>query len=316
LDIIQAYFSFWGRQNLQTFLINMKIPITDVRQVLLNGEEVEETDKKGTSSVKSPVDDEESTNRSSEMNYKMVAGIVAGGVVLMAAVLSALFIRHRRQRRKRNNAEDAQNYKHVSSGSLADDDIYSVNNNNFNPDILKDMNPSTTVPATPSPDKTLGIDSDSDGDNSPVSTIPPPPPPPQSPIPPPPPQPVFRNFEDYENQDNDDDDDDDVASEACASDADIVSVTESLLYFENNKGPLFSAGGANKPTDRDNLPTSESQENKSASSTPPSSTTKSIAMTGKTSVRTPSANFKYDASRLDAVISNAQGLQKEEKHGK
>jgi hypothetical protein len=321
LNVIQAYFSFWGRQNLQTYLINMKIPITDVRQILLNGVEVEETNKKDTSSVKSPVDQDESTSSSSSgMNYKMVAGIVAGGVVLMAAILSALFIRHRRRKR---NAEDTQNYKHVSSGSLADDDIYSVNNN-FNTDIIKDMDPSTTVPATPSPDKTFAIDSDSDGGNSPVYPILPSisqQSPPESPVPPPPPQPVFRTFEEYEN--HDDVDDDDVASEACASDADIVSVTESLSYFENNKGPLFKAGSGgseNKPNEKDNVSTFDSLGNEpSSSTTPPTSAAKLIAMTGKASVRTLSAaDFKYDASRLDAVISNAQGLrqQQEEERGK
>jgi hypothetical protein len=90
------------------------------------------------------------------------------------------------------------------------------------------------------------------------------------------------------------------------SDGDIISVTESILYRDqDSQGPLLKHGGLESAT--------------TAAAPPPKDPlVRQLALTGTVSVRSGAAaasaqqppSFQYDASRLDQVISNAKGNQK------
>lgn len=111
-----------------------------------------------------------------------------------------------------------------------------------------------------------------------------------------------------EDKDGDDDDDDDITNDGeYTSDGDIISVTESILYREQDaQGPLFRNGYEAKPLA---APTSV-RKHQGSIRTASGNAGPTTTMAKQHQQSPAQASFQYDASRLDQVISNAKGSQK------
>jgi hypothetical protein len=288
-NILATYFSYWGDQNLRDYLIEQQLPVQNVTDVILNGEKLMNQGDL-TPAVNPDTNSEThksaSDNGSDQFNAYAIAGIVVGGVVVLLAI--ALFM-HTRRRQKRGmddrNEEGVVVLKPISEGDVEDElkgqikTFPSVDSKDVDPDVIT-VDPSSPVSSPLEEKGTMTAEEASDPPmiNLPVQirvTQPPP----------------------AEDDYND--------GGAYSSDGDIISVTESLLYRDQDKqGPLFNVRsmGTSSLAIASNF---DGQSTLTAPETPTNTPPRGA------SVRPAQPSvFQYDASRLDQVISQAKSTQK------
>lgn len=288
-NILATYFSYWGDQNLRDYLIEQKLPVKNVTDVIVNGEKLMNRGDLTPGSTVSP-DAESETNKSSsendQFNAYAIAGIVIGGLVVLLAI--ALFM-HTRRRQKRSleerNEEGVVVLKPISEGDVEDELRGQINtfpsedSKDVDPDVIT-VDPSSPVPP-PLEEESSPVAEEASNDppmiNLPVQ---------------------IRVTQPAHAEDEYND------GGAYSSDGDIISVTESLLYRDQDKqGPLFnvrSMGTSNLaiPSNTDAQTTLTAPE--TPTNTPPRGASVRPAQPSE---------FQYDASRLDQVISQAKSTQ-------
>lgn len=298
-DILATYFSFWGDRNLQEFLVVQGFSVQAVSMVALDGEVLssqgDNTDNDPNRSTSPDDEVPPGTDDDSEpLNNYVIAGIVAGGFVVLIAMF--LFVRGRIAQNEflrgdvsrevisvkdsLNAQETGDNHKNISimptaSAASADSNVEdaaaTLSNVGAAPHHVDEVDSGRHQ------EHGLAMASNSAArypvqqQDDPIHT-----------------NPYINALADEENSQDD-----------YTSDGDIISVTESLLY-SHQQGPLFN-----------NV---ESLMGPNANDAPPEDQVRPAAMTGKTSARAPpQPAFQYDASRLDQVISSAKGNQKDMK---
>jgi hypothetical protein len=293
-NILATYFSYWGDQNLRDYLIEQQLPVKNVTDVIVNGEKLMSRGELTPGSAVSPdtnseTDKSSSDSGSNHFNAFAIAGIVVGGLVVLLAI--ALFT-HTRRRQKRSlderNEEGVVVLKPISEGDVEDELKGQINT--FPSEDSKDVDPDviSVDPFSPvsSPLEEQGDSATEETPNDPPMI--------NLPV-------QIRLTQPAPAEDDFND------GGAYSSDGDIISVTESLLYREQDKqGPLFNVRSMGPSSLA--IPTNtDAQSTLTAPETPTNTPPRGV------SVRPAQPSvFQYDASRLDQVISQAKSTQHEQ----
>ena len=275
-NILSTYFSYWGDQNFKDFLIEQMLPVTSVTDVIVNGEKLTSVSDMSSAPAISPdtysESDKSSTSDSDNFNAYAIAGIVIGGLVVVLAIALFIHTRNRQQRSlERNTGNEVVVVKPISDSDFEDEIKGQINtfpsgdSNDIDLDVIT-VNPSLPSPPVEDLDATPGtLYNDPPTSEMPVQ---------------------IRMTQPTSAADDYND------GGAYSSDGDIISVTESLLYRDQDKqGPLFNIRSI-------------------GTSIPTTQTPVDEAKTKGVSVRPAQQSvFQYDASRLDQVISQAKSTK-------